>query len=213
MRRRRGDGGRQPLFPVNVWPPFVDALTLVLAAFVLIMVAVAVSQSGLLARLRANDHELARLRGEKERIERRLRALAATGAIEVDDGKVIVQGEVLFASGSDELSASGRAALARLSAPLAALLAAEPDQMILVGGHTDDRPIANQRFASNWELSAARATAVARALLSDGLPPARVVASGFGAYHPRNANRTDEERRRNRRIEVLLVPMRSVSSR
>ena len=213
MRRRRGDGHGQALFPVNVWPPFVDALVLVLAAFVLIMVAAAAAQSGLLARLRANDHELERLRAEKDRIERRLRALAATGAIEVDDGKVIVQGEVLFASGSDELSPAGRDALVRLSAPLAALLLAEPDQMILVGGHTDDRPIANQRFASNWELSAARSTAVARALVGDGLPAARVVASGFGEYHPRTPNRSDADRRRNRRIEVLLVPMRSVSSR
>ncbi|MDB4969890.1 MAG: hypothetical protein JWN44_5579 [Myxococcales bacterium] len=213
MRRRADSARRHALFPVNVWPPFVDALTLVLAAFVLIMVAAAVAQSGLLARLRANDRELERLRGEKERIERRLRALAATGAIEVDDGKVILQGEVLFASGSDELSPGGRHALAQLSAPLGALLAAEPDQMILVGGHTDDRPIANQRFASNWELSAARSTAVARALVADGLPPVRVVASGFGAYHPRRPNHSDDDRRRNRRIEVLLVPMRSVSSR
>jgi flagellar motor protein MotB len=213
VKRRRGHGERQALFPVNVWPPFVDALTLVLAAFVLIMVAAAVSQRGLVARLRANDQELERLRTEKERVERRLRALAATGAIEVDDGKVIMQGEVLFASGSDELSPAGRDALAQLAAPLGSLLGAEPDQMILIGGHTDDRPIANQRFASNWELSAARATAVARALVGDGLPPARLVASGFGSYHPRTANRSDADRSRNRRIEVLLVPMRSVSSR
>ena len=203
----------KPLFPVNVWPPFVDALILVLAAFVLIMLAAAVAQSGLLARLRANDRELERLRADKERIERRLRALASTSAIEVEDGKVIVQGEVLFASGSDELSAAGRRALGELAAPLGSLLAAEPDQMILVGGHTDDVPIANQRFASNWELSAARSTAVARALVQSGLPPSRVVASGFGAYHPRTPNRSDADRRRNRRIEVLLVPLRSVSSR
>jgi len=204
---------RNPLFPVNVWPPFVDALTLVLAAFVLIMVAAAVAQSGLYARLRANDRELARLREDKARIERRLRALASTAAIEVDDGKVIMQGEVLFASGSDELSVSGRRALVALAAPLGSLLAVEPDQMILVGGHTDDVPIANARFASNWELSAARSTAVARALVAAGLPPARVVASGFGPYHPRAANKSDADRRRNRRIEVLLVPMRSVTSR
>jgi flagellar motor protein MotB len=209
MRRR----SPSPLFPVNVWPPFVDALTLVLAAFVLIMLAAAVAQSGLTARLRANDRELERLRQEKARIERRLRAVASTSAIEIEDGKVIVQGELLFASGSDELSPSGRRALHELSAPLASLLAAEPDQMVLIGGHTDDVPIANARFASNWELSAARSTAVARALVADGLPPARVVASGFGPYHPRAPNRSDEERRRNRRIEVLLVPLRTVSSR
>jgi chemotaxis protein MotB len=211
MSARRGP--RPPLFPVNVWPPFVDALTLVLAAFVLIMLVAAVAQSGLMLKLRANDRELERLKADKARIERRLRALAGSSAIEVEDGKVIVQGELLFSSGSDELSAPGRRALHDLAGPLAALLAAEPDQMVLVGGHTDDVPIANARFASNWELSTARSTAVARALVAEGLPPARVVASGFGPYHPRAPNRTDEERRRNRRIEVLLVPLRTLSSR
>jgi flagellar motor protein MotB len=208
--RRRA---RRELFPVNVWPPFVDALTLVLAAFVLLMLIAALAQSGLIARMRAGERELERVREEKARIERRLRALSATGAFEVEEGKVIVQGEVLFASGSDELSPAGVATLGKMGPALAALLAAEPDQMILVGGHTDDVPIANARFASNWELSAARSTAVARALIASGLPPARVLASGFGPYHPRNGNRTPEERSRNRRIEVLVVPIRVVSSR
>jgi chemotaxis protein MotB len=85
--------------------------------------------------------------------------------------------------------------------------------MILIGGHTDDVPISNGRFASNWELSAARATAVARALIAAGLPSDRVVASGFGAHHPRDLGRDREARRVNRRIEVLVVPIRAVASR
>jgi flagellar motor protein MotB len=210
VKRRRG---HVPLFPVNVWPPFVDALTLVLAAFVLLVAAAAIAQSGLLSKLRAGERELEQVREEKARIERRLRALAASGAIEVEDGKVIVQGEVLFPSGSDELSPAGSATMQKLAPELAKLLSAEPDQMVLVGGHTDDVPVSNQRFASNWELSAARATAVAHALIGAGLPPARVVPSGFGPYHPRTANRTPDDRRHNRRIEVLVVPIHSVSSR
>ena len=79
------------------------------------------------------------MRDEKARIERRLRALAPAGTIEVDDGKVILQGEVLFDSGSDQLHPAGRVFLARLGSTLAALLEAEPGQMVLVGGHTDDR--------------------------------------------------------------------------
>jgi flagellar motor protein MotB len=209
MSRRRG----RTLFPVDVWPPLVDALTLVLAAFVLLMVVAVVAQSGLTARLQRGERELERVREDKARIERRLRALSMSGAIEVDDGKVIVQGELLFASGSDEVSPAGRATLARMAPALAQLLAAEPDQMILVGGHTDDVPIANARFASNWELSSARATAVARALVVAGLPADHVVASGFGSHHPRAPNHTVEERARNRRIEVLVVPVRAVSSR
>jgi len=204
---------RTELFPVNVWPPFVDALTLVLAAFVLLMVAAALAQRGLVVKLKDGESELTRLRDEKTRIERRLKALASSGSIEVEEGKVILQGEVLFATGSDVLSSAGQATLDRMAGALAQLAAAEPDQMILVGGHTDDVPIANERFASNWELSTARATQVAHALVASGLPADRVVASGFGPYHPRASNGDAEGRRRNRRIEVLVVPIRAVSSR
>jgi chemotaxis protein MotB len=200
------------LFPVNVWPPLVDALTLVLAAFVLVMMIALVAQRGLLDRLRDRDRELTRLREDKARIERRLRALAPGAAIAVDDGKVILQGEVLFDSGSDAITARGEALMAEMGRNLTTLLAAEPDQMVMVGGHTDDRPI-HERFASNWELSTARALAVARVLLRAGVPPGKVLASGFGEFHPRAPNSDDASRAKNRRIEVLLVPIQSVSSR
>jgi flagellar motor protein MotB len=190
----------------------VDALTLVLAAFVLLMLVGIVAQRGLLVRLSERERELTRLKDEKERIQRRLRALAP-GSVEVEEGKVILQGEVLFDSGSDELTPSGHEFIARLAAPLGALLAAEPDQMVLIGGHTDDRPIHNDRFASNWELSAGRAVAVAHALAAEGVDPTKIVASGFGEYHPRRADHDEDSRRRNRRIEVLLVPIHAVSSR
>jgi len=203
---------RRPLFPVSVWPPMIDALTLVLAAFVLLMLVGILAQRGLLERLRERDRELVRLKDDKARIERRLRALAP-GVVEVEEGKVILQGEVLFDSGSDQLTLAGRDFIGQLAGPLAQLLAAEPDQMVLIGGHTDDRPIHTDRFPSNWELSTARAVAVAQALAGGGVDPRRLVASGFGAFHPRAANRDDDSRRQNRRIEVLLVPIRAVSSR
>jgi flagellar motor protein MotB len=203
---------RQPLFPVNVWPPLVDALTAVLAGFVLLMIVALVAQRGLLGRLRDRDRELGRLREDKARIERRLRALAPGAAISVDDGKVILQGEVLFDTGSDALTARGDALMSEMGRSLAGLLAAEPAQMVMVGGHTDDRPI-HERFASNWELSAARALAVARVLIRAGVPPDKVVAAGFGEFHPRAPNADDAARAKNRRIEVLLVPIQAVSSR
>jgi flagellar motor protein MotB len=204
---------RRSLFALDVWPPFVDALALVLAAFVLLMIVALVAQRGLVSRLRERDHELTNLREDKARIERRLRALAPRGSIDVDDGKVILQGEVLFDSGSDALKPAGAALMAEMGRNLVALLAAEPGQMVLVGGHTDDRPIHGGRFASNWELSAARALAVSRVLTGAGVPAPRVVAAGFGEHHPRAANDGDAGRARNRRIEVLLVPIQAVSSR
>lgn len=204
---------RLALFPVNVWPPFVDALVLVLAAFVLLMLFAFVAQRGLVVRLRQRDQELTRLRDEKARIERRLRALAPHAAIDIDDGKVILQGEVLFDSGSDALKPEGEVLMTEMGRSLTGLLAAEPGQMVLVGGHTDDRPIHGGRFASNWELSTARAQAVSRILMKAGVPGARVVPSGFGEYHPRASNGDDGGRAQNRRIEVLLVPIQAVSSR
>jgi flagellar motor protein MotB len=201
------------LFPVNVWPPLVDALTLVLAAFALITVIAALAQHALVGRLRDKERELDRLREEKARVERRLKALAPSGSFEVEEGKVILQGEVLFASGSDEVRPEGRAVLGEMARALGALLVAEPEEMVLIGGHTDNVPIQNARFDSNWELSAARAVSVSRVLIAAGLPPDRVTAAGFGDNHPRAPNAEEASRRRNRRIEVLLVPIRAVSSR
>jgi flagellar motor protein MotB len=211
MKRARA---RPALFPVNVWPPFVDALVLVLAVFVLLSLIAFVAQQALVKRVREGAREIETLRAEKARIERRLRALAPGGAIEVEEGKVILQGEVLFDSGSDQLRPEGDAFIGRLAPTLVALLEAERNQMVLVGGHTDDRPLRGDgRFASNWELSTARALAVTRVLTAAGLPATRVVAAGFGAEHPRVPNADEASRRKNRRIEVLLVPIQSVASR
>jgi flagellar motor protein MotB len=211
MKRARA---RPALFPVNVWPPFVDALVLVLAVFVLLSLIAFVAQQALVKRVREGAREIETLRAEKARIERRLRALAPGGAIEVEEGKVILQGEVLFDSGSDQLRPEGDAFIGRLAPTLVDLLEAERDQMVLVGGHTDDRPLRGDgRFASNWELSTARALAVTRVLTTAGLPATRVVAAGFGAEHPRVPNADEAARRKNRRIEVLLVPIHSVASR
>lgn len=199
---------------VNAWPPFVDAMVLVFAAFFFIALVALVKQQRTLGALEAKNQELERLKADKQRIERRLATLAGT-LVEVEDGKVILQGEVLFDSGSDELTADGAKFLSSLAGPLRQVLDAEPDQMVMIAGHTDDLPLRSQaRFASNWELSTARAISVAKALsfAKDALPEAKVIAAGFGPHHPRVANKDEASRRRNRRIEVLLVPMRAVTS-
>jgi flagellar motor protein MotB len=211
VRRRRAP---VELFPVNVWPPFVDAVVLALAAFVLLTIVALATQQALQKRVHEGDRALQSLRADKERIERRLRALAPSGTIEIEEGKVILQGEVLFDSGSDALRPEGRLFLERIGPKLETLLEAEPGQMVLVGGHTDDRALrGNAACASNWALSTARALAVTRVLIGAGLDGRRIVAAGFGAEHPRVPNADEAARRKNRRIEVLLVPMGSVASR
>jgi chemotaxis protein MotB len=106
--------------------------------------------------------------------------------------------EILFPSGEATLSPHGREVLGKVGGVLKDL----KDQQILVGGHTDDRPIHTAAFPSNWELSAARAVNVARYLVETaGIDPHRVVAAGYSEFHPRG-----KDRAKNRRIELLLTP-------
>ena len=77
--------------------------------------------------------------------------------------------------------------------------------VLRVDGHTDIDPISTAQFQSNWELSAARAIAVVKALIDRGIPPNRLVAAGFGEFQPLDPGMTTEAYRRNRRIELKLT--------
>lgn len=106
-----------------------------------------------------------------------------------------------FAPGAAELSPAAIGAIG----DLAALLQSQPNQ-VRVEGHTDDRPIRNQRFASNWELSTARATRVVQWLVEDGrIEPSRLSAAGYAEYRPRVANSDPEGRARNRRVDIVVL--------
>ena len=77
--------------------------------------------------------------------------------------------------------------------------------VLRIDGHTDRRPISNEKFASNWELSAARAISVVRYMISQGIPPNRLVAAGFADFQPLDTAGGEEAYRRNRRIELKLT--------
>jgi flagellar motor protein MotB len=74
-----------------------------------------------------------------------------------------------------------------------------------IGDHTDTPPISTARFPSNWELSSARAVAVVKFLIDQGIPPNRLVAAGFGEYQPLEPGTSEPTYRRNRRIEFKLT--------
>lgn len=80
------------------------------------------------------------------------------------------------------------------------------DRKYQVAGHTDDVPIHTARFASNWELSTARAVEVVRFLISNGMKPQQLSAAGFGEFDPAVPNDSTEHRAQNRRIEIVLLP-------
>jgi chemotaxis protein MotB len=132
--------------------------------------------------------------------------------VEVDDKlKVIFVDKILFDSGSVEINPGGR----ELLMIMAGSLEATANQEILVEGHTDDVPLSTalrKRFPSNWELSAARAAAVARFFQQvGGIQPERLSARGYSFYRPVASNETEEGRHQNRRIEIILAPAKKMT--
>jgi len=128
--------------------------------------------------------------------------------IRVVGDRFVFQSEVLFGSGSADLGEQGQEQLAKLGQTLTTISSEIPDDIdwvMRVDGHTDKVPIRNLKFASNWELSAARAISVVKFLIEQGVPPNRLVAAGFGEFQPLD-NRDDEiAYRRNRRIEFKIT--------
>jgi chemotaxis protein MotB len=113
---------------------------------------------------------------------------------------------VMFDSGEAILKPAGESVMRKI----AAILAGHPRLKIHVIGHTDNvpiRPEARNRFASNWELSTARALAAVHFLTEKaGVDPRRVGAVGYGEYRPLADNATAEGRARNRRIAITILP-------
>ena len=117
---------------------------------------------------------------------------------------VDVADKILFDSGKADLKADGKGVLTKVAAALA-----KGDKVIRVVGHTDNvRLAAGAAFASNWELSTARALAAIHFLTEKaGLDPRRVGAIGYGEYRPIADNTTAEGRAKNRRIEIAILPV------
>jgi len=157
------------------------------------------------AALARKVQDLARYRSE---FFGRLRAvLGGRSDIQIVGDRFVFQSEVLFASGSDHLATSGKAELAKLAETLkeiAAGIPADINWVLRVDGHTDRVPILTALFPSNWELSTARAIAVVKFLISQGLPPSRFAAAGFGEFQPLDPRDDEIAYRRNRRIELKL---------
>jgi chemotaxis protein MotB len=106
--------------------------------------------------------------------------------------------QILFDSGLSRLKPSVGPLLEKVSR----FILDHPGISTEIHGHTDDRPIHNQRYPSNWELSADRAAQVAKALVEQGTPPERLSIKGFGEYQPLQANDSDLSRLKNRRVEI-----------
>lgn len=201
------DDGMEQTAPV--WAVFGDLMAGLLGAFVLVLVGVLVVQMELMSSLEA---EVAKRREEEQRrmaLEKALAVPLQSGRVTLSNGRIGISGNVLFAVNSDELRPDGRLLLRSLVPPLRVYLQAR-NEMLMVSGFTDDKPIqaSNRRFADNLELSAQRALTVTRVLVEEGMPPSQLFSAAFGPEQPVASNADEQGRALNRRVEIAPVPRR-----
>jgi chemotaxis protein MotB len=112
--------------------------------------------------------------------------------------------KVLFDLGDSKVKKE----MAEILTDIASVIKQYPDRQVVVEGHTDDLPMRSVKFASNWELSALRATAVVRYFVEEkGLDPARLSAAGYGEFQPLVPNVSEVNRRTNRRVDVVIMKL------
>ena len=166
--------------------------------------------------LAATKEREARLRAEREAERKRMakyrqviekfQKLVSSGKLKIRivRGSMVVEmaSNILFPSGKDKLHKEGQAALEEL----ASILRTIEDRNFQIAGHTDNVPIKNKKFKSNWELSTARAVTVVKFLQEAGVDPLHLSASGYAEFQPAADNASDEGKAQNRRIEIVLMP-------
>jgi chemotaxis protein MotB len=167
-------------------------------------------QSEATALERQKEEQMRKMRGTYEDLLADMKSEIENGKITITQlrGKLKVNmlDEILFDSGKITIKPQGVEVLDRVGN----ILLNVKDRAINIEGHTDNVPIGadlSKQYPTNWELSAARATNVARYLQEKtGINPSLLSATGYGQYQPIASNETEEGRAKNRRIEIVLVP-------
>jgi chemotaxis protein MotB len=123
-------------------------------------------------------------------------------AVEMDERGLVLrfQDSVLFEKSKADILSQSIGVLREI-----ANILKNNDNPIRIEGHTDDLPINTTKFPSNWELSTTRATNVLRFLIQEGLPGNRLSAVGYGEFRPLMPNNSEESRKSNRRVDLVLI--------
>ena len=159
-----------------------------------------------LAELEQRKSEAERRVADFRALLDRFKTLIDAGQLRVQivDGRMVLTlpSDVLFDSGSAKLSKVGRETVKSV----AQVLATMTDKRFQVEGHTDNVPISNAQYASNWELAAARALIVVKTMIDGGMQSQGLSAASYGEFHPATGNETGLDRAVNRRIEIVVLP-------
>ncbi len=162
----------------------------------------------------AREARLAKVKNTYNRLVNALEEEIKRGELTISnlEGQLSVNllNKILFDSGKTTIKKDGKKVLKSLGDVLNKF----PDKALQIAGHTDNVKISSrlkERYPSNWELSTARATSVVHFLQDKvGLPGERLIAAGYSEYQPVASNDTPEGRAQNRRIQILLVPLKTV---
>ena len=191
--------------PLQPWPSFVDALSASLLVLVFIITLLSIRSGKVLETMqkaKATDKVQQMI---TETVEKVVRSEGVTVTRLDERLRIMVPDTLLFSSGSAEISQEGQRIILAVARRLAAIVGP-----VEVQGHTDDRPIRGKlagHFPTNWELSAARATAVVRLMEEEGgIKSERLSGAGLSMHRPVASNATEQGRARNRRIEIVVTP-------
>jgi chemotaxis protein MotB len=164
--------------------------------------------------IKEKEESISSLKQTYDNLMQNMQSEIKNGEIQITQlkGKLTVNmvDRILFNSGEAEINKQGQDTLAKVGAILKSI----NDKQIRIEGHTDNKPISKElqaKFETNWELSAARATHVARYLIDKaGVEPKFVSIAGYADTRPVDDNATPEGRAKNRRIEIVLVPLDAI---
>ncbi len=150
------------------------------------------------------EDEVDRLSQIKAELEEKLKGMKGVSLNLEERGLVITfLDEILFDSGKAKIKPEAFSALDNVASVVTTKAS---DLNVGVEGHTDNEPIRFSGWKTNWELSTARATSVLHYLIEKGVSPSKLSATGYGEFRPVASNDTVEGKRKNRRVEVVILP-------
>jgi len=175
----------------DVMTPYGDLMTLLLVFFVFFFILSDIEKSQRIIEQNAKISE------EQAKVD---------SLLDLNETVITIPGEILFTSGKAELRWQSLRALAQVAENIKREINDEQGWQIRIEGHTDNVPISTVKFESNWDLSMARALSIVKFFVeNDFFPPDQLQAMGYGEFKPIAPNDSDENKRKNRRVEIRLT--------
>lgn len=175
----------------DIMTPYGDLMTLLLVFFVFFFILSDIQKSQRIIE------QNAKLSEEQAKVD---------SLLDLNETVITIPGEILFTSGKAELRWQSLRALAQVAENIKREIGDEEGWQIRIEGHTDNVPISTLKYESNWDLSMARALSIVKFFVeNDFFPPDQLQAMGYGEFKPIAPNDTDENKRKNRRVEIRLT--------